>query len=371
MAKETTDQVDQVNNTVTDINDTVTKDTTVSVPSTDDTISNIDKILKDPKYKNPVVTEDDATDVDSTDSADDVVSDDTDVVDSDGEPDDSTDTPAGDDTVDTVDTKDGDEWQEVNPAIAAPFIQAALSAGWPVSRVQEYAETHSDEDLMFITNLITNQAVSNTDVVSEASSQKLKDDVKEETFKLDDAVLKQVAEESSEGTANLIKSLAAELQAARSEIAVIKKDFGDIQSNNQRTAKITQYNVANEMFDKVAETMPSIGTTAELPKYPNGDLVQTSPEFKARDKIYTRAVNLTKFGMSFRDAMNDSFQWYRGGLVEQELEGNILKKIKKNEKRLSPKGTGKKMTTKYASEQERRAAIVNDIARKHGSELPQ
>lgn len=359
---------DQVDNTVVDNSDTSTdtnKDITVGVPSIDDTISNIDKMLKDPKYKNPVVTEDDTTDVDSTDSADDVVSDDTDVVDSDGEPDDSTDAPAGDDTTKVVDAKDGDDWEEVNPAIAAPFIQAALSAGWPVSRIQEYAETHSDEDLMFITNLITNQAVSNTNVVKDD----IKDSKLEETFKLDDTVLKQVAEDSSEGTANVIKSLAAELQAARSEIANIKKDFGDIQSNNQRTAEITQYSVANEMFDRVAETMPSIGITNELPKYPNGDLVQTSPEFKARDKVYTRAINLTKLGMSFRDAMDDSFQWYRGGLVEQELEGNILKKIKKNEKRLSPKGTGKQMTTKYSSERERRAAIVNDIARKHGSEL--
>jgi len=359
MAKEVTDQI-----TDKTVDNNATESTDNKVVTVDQTIDNIDKILKDPKYKEPLPEEDlesedlESKDTDSTDSEEDVESDKTDTESEVAE--------ATKDSTDTTEVVADEEWEEVNPAVASPFIKAALSANWPVSRIQEYAETHSDEDLMFVTNLLHNQKSDSnvTDVV--------KDEHKEDqTFKLDDTVLKQVAEDSSEGTANLIKSLATELQNARSEIANIKKEFGDIQSHNQTNNEITQYNVANEMFDSAAKVMPSIGETDKLPKYPNGGLVQTSPEFQVRDKIYTRAANLTKLGMSFRDAMKDSLQWYRGGVVEQELEGNILSKIKKNEKRLSAKGTSKKMTTKYSSERERRSALVNDIARQHGSELPQ
>lgn len=338
----------------------------VAIPSVDDTIANIDKALKDTKYKQPAEESND-TEVDTAVDADITVKDDAETSVA-AEADETAKLVDKDVSSKSDDTKDKDaEWEEVSPTIAGPFIRAAQSAGWSAQEIQTYAAEHTNEDLMMLTNLLKQD---DTVPVTGTQEANVKDEDTKQ-FELDDDVLKQIADDSGEGTANLIKSLATELNSARSEIAAIKKDFGDIQQQNKQDESKAQLYAANEMFDAAAEQLPSLGKTDELPTYPDGGLVTNSPEMEARDGVYRRAVAMTQLGLSFRDAMKDALQWYKGGLVEQELEGSILKDLKRNEKRLSPKRSDKQTTQKFTSERERRSALVNEIARKHGNELPE
>ena len=82
------------------------------------------------------------------------------------------------------------------------------------------------------------------------------------------------------------------------------------------------------------------------------------------------AVRFHESGRAWRQSLDDAIRWYRGGR-DDVVEANVLRKIKANEKRLSPnRSAHKARTKKYADDEERKADVVNTVMRKYGNELP-
>ena len=84
--------------------------------------------------------------------------------------------------------------------------------------------------------------------------------------------------------------------------------------------------------------------------------------------MFQVATSLHLNGRSWDSAMKEALRWYRGGR-EDAAEASVLRKIKANAKRISPRREARHQVKKFANELEEKAAVVNEALRKHGVEL--
>ena len=242
------------------------------------------------------------------------------------------------------------------------FVEAARSYGWSDDRIVAYAEAHDDHDLVMLTGMMEGQARPVT-----------KDDVTEVPTKEESpyaGVLKELETNEVVGdlTKNFLKSLVKDLEATKSQLKIITDGQAEVKQSRQQSEWLGKLRAADEVFDDVSKEFPEIGATKELKRLPDGSLNPSDPAVQVREQLFKIAVSLHNAGASWTSAVKDSLRWYRGGR-EDAVEAKVLRKIKDNAKRISPRRESRHQTKKFANEIEEKAAVVNEALRKHGVEL--
>jgi len=236
------------------------------------------------------------------------------------------------------------EKEEVGKEIPDDFAEAAKAAGWSDEDIVDFASEYSDEELK---EMITALIDEDTGIEPDVSSDKaVKPEIKEKqdtNSQEDDALKKALAR---------IEAL-EKAQAKTSEVDEQEAFHGRIQS-------------ASQLFDKLGEKeMPVLGKTAEIPRFPDGRPIPTSPVMKARSEIFNLAEVLYGKGMDFDDAMSISLNAYKGKNLAADVKREFIKDLKKHETKLGGKRTTHESTNVALSGPE----VIREVARRAGKEI--
>jgi len=244
------------------------------------------------------------------------------------------------------------EYDEIDPR----FISAARNYGWNDSRIIEYAKEHSDQDVLTMVGLfegIVGKAQPELDKPEEKVQDELLDEETlskyAEAFGVDKAVIKGIADKMTGPLADRLNTVSSELESMKGSLG--KKD-----EQEQQTEFIRNMDVANRVFD--SSNISSLGITKDIPKYPDGSLVINDPTFQERNKIWDVANTFYATGGTFEHAVENAMQWYRGTSAEKDVKRKVIKDLKEQEERVMPKRTEQHGVETYASEEDRRAALI-------------
>jgi len=251
-----------------------------------------------------------------------------------------------------------DESDELPDDVPDAFTAAAREAGWSDKEIEDFAADYKDEDLLEMLPQLSaklekeetadskEQAVESEQVDKSSAPDKESDD-KFEQFKV------ELEKKYDEKFSNVEKGLRkdAEEREAQAIIEVERK--------------------ANEIFDESSKDFEIFGKTDDLPKFPNGKFIESSPAFKARSDVFDVAMMFLQSGKSqnMTDAMKNALSYYKGMNLEKDVERKLIKNLKKGEKRLSAKRTAKDVAKTYDNPDDEKAAIVKGIAQKVGVDL--
>ena len=242
--------------------------------------------------------------------------------------------------------------EEEGTDIPDSFTNACLEQGWTEDEIKEFAADLDDAALLeLIPELLDKEE---KQVKSESGEVQTKQEVKAKAA--DDTAKKEATNE--------------ELAAIKKELAAIKESMGE--ADKERTTKEEEAMVqtVNQVFDEASEKFEIFGKTEELLKYPagpkKGQLVPTSPAMTARTEVWAKAAPFIQSGIPVKDAMEIALTWYKGANLEKDVQRNMIKDLKKHEKKLSAKRSGKETVKTYESEEERQAEVVREAARKLG-----
>ena len=262
---------------------------------------------------------------------------------------------------DTGDESSLDTYVEVDPG----FVEAASAYGWTEQQIRDAAETHTPKEIVELTSSMR-QALSEANVSGEEESTKKEDGI-------DWNALSELAtkDENVGKIVHALKATQDQMERVTGELDAIKK--GSEETTREREVKEAQeiLSFTNETLDMLASDYPEVGVDKDLPRYPDGRYVETSPQFLVRNGIFQRAEALKPLhGGDFKSAMEDAVRWYKGG-NEAKTEAKVIKKLKDAEQGVMPKRRDSKVTKNYQNEQERKADLVNSALAKYGVELPQ
>ena len=104
---------------------------------------------------------------------------------------------------------------------------------------------------------------------------------------------------------------------------------------------------------------------------PDGTYDLRSKAFKARAKIFDVADMFhSKGNISWPSAIQEAMNWYKGQGRESVIKQKVIKDIKAQEKRVTPRRVGKSVVKTYESEEEEKADVVMDAMKKAGVDAP-
>jgi len=267
-------------------------------------------------------------------------------------------------TDDGLGKSDKDDEDIEGEDIPDEFTEAALKNGWAESDVEEFASNHSNDELIEMIPYLAAEDKSESGEVSRHGS--LEEKTQGTVFNK-----KQEPEKKSEiKDDDETKDESEAIKEMRKEIADLKesrKKDDDVQKAKAHEALMESVDKA---FDEADEKFGIFGKSEELPRFPvgprKGQLIPTSPAFKARSEVWDVAAPLIEVGTSAKKAMNIALTWYKGEHLDKEVERKYIKKLKDGEKKLSAKRQGKETQKTYENEEERGADVVRDLARKAG-----
>lgn len=238
--------------------------------------------------------------------------------------------------------------EEEGELISQKFITAASELGWDDETIRDFAKDYTDADLEEMIPYLA---------VEESQPEKA-------PVKADEKVLQEEKPNKEESE---------ELKAMRQELADLKKEFGAVKEDKAAKEQVDLNRRVDDIFDRAGERFKVFGLTKELPTFPagprKGEVIPTSPEFKARLDVFAVAAKLMSAGSDVDDAMGTALDWYKGKNLEKDVKRNLVKDLKRNEKKLSAKRMGKEAVKVFEDEDERKANVVREAARKKGIEL--
>ncbi len=246
------------------------------------------------------------------------------------------------------DPKEEEEGKDIPDA----FTNACLEQGWTKEEITEFASDLDDAALL--------------ELIPEISVTEEKQE-KSEPGKVQ--AKQEVKAEAADGTAKN-EPTNEELAIVKKELAEIKKQIGE--ATKERTAKdeAILVDTVNQVFDEASKDFKIFGKTEELLKYPagpkKGQFVPTSSAMVARKEVWEKAFPFIQSGIPAKDAMEIALTWYKGAHLEKDVQRNLIKDLKKHEKKLSAKRSGKETVRVFESEEERQAEVVREAARKLG-----
>lgn len=224
------------------------------------------------------------------------------------------------------------------------FTKAALLAGFTIDDISTFAADYSDEELL---DMIPHLAGDSDSDESEQPVQSAKDDVQKPQ--------KDEISQDDEST----KKLQARIDALEQRLG--EKDR---QTEEQKFAGVVHR--ANQILDDASKEFEILGMTEKLPKFPDGRIVPSSPQVKARNEIWGLAYTLYNGGMGIDDAMKISLNAYKGKNLVADVKRNVIKDLKKNEQRLSAKHSSHESAPKLP---DTGVDVIKDVLRKHGREV--
>lgn len=241
------------------------------------------------------------------------------------------------------------------------FVEAAKGQGWTDEDIVNFAENMSDEELIAaIPDML------DTSVDAEPDKGPAKHDQIEKP--------PQEPDKPTDKPDDLEAIKAAIRDEIRAEFKIelddLKSKLSQVDEINEQKSQAALLDVINTTFDEAAEKFEIFGKTEELPRYPagpkKGQYVPTSPAFQAREEVYQKAQAFMALGAKPKEAMEDALTWYKGKHLERDIHRNVIKDLKKHETKLSAKRSAKETVKTYEDEDDRRADVVRELARKAG-----
>lgn len=256
-------------------------------------------------------------------------------------------------TTDSKDSKDG-EGSKVSEDIPDDFSKAANAAGWTDEQVIEYAKNKTDAELLeLVPHLVP--------IEDKTVEPEVKPEAKVEPPKEDKEVDSLIEK--------LLPKLQEKLGIDKTEATKLITELKTERENSDfiRTMKIT-----DEMMDTFSKEFSELGLKKDMPVFPagssKGQLIPTSPQFKARSELYGFAVPFLKEGQSIDEAMTNALYTYKGKHGMVKIERDIIKDLKNHEKRLSGSRTAKEVKKTYSNDREEGIATIRDILSQQGQE---
>lgn len=206
--------------------------------------------------------------------------------------------------------------------IPTAFYKAATEAGWSDEDIENWLldedgkTKYSNKELTEMIDFISppKEASDKSDTPSVPESKE-----KEEENKVDDS-------EKDKTISSLQQRIAA----------LEKVQETDTETRKQQTIKERVLR-ASKIFDDVNKDSGMFGETEKLPKFPDGRVIPTSPEMRARVEVWGTASSLMQLGWPVEKAMDVSLDAYKGKHLENTVKRDLIKDLKKHEKKISPK----------------------------------
>jgi len=247
---------------------------------------------------------------------------------------------------------DPDTEEEDGADIPDAFTNVCLDQGWTEDEIREFA---SDLDDAALLSLIPGM------LSKESGQEKSEPDKGQAT--------QEVKSKATDNTAKQ-EPTNEELAALKKELAEIKEQIKGVSKEKDAREQEVMIQTVNQVFDEASKDFEIFGKTEELLKYPagpkKGQVVPTSPAMIARNEVWEKAFPFIQSGMPTKDAMGIALTWYKGAHLEKDVQRNLIKDLKKHEKKLSAKRSGKETVKTYESEEERKADVVREAARRAG-----
>lgn len=240
--------------------------------------------------------------------------------------------------------KEKEEEDTQTVTVPEDFSKAAAVLGWSETDVQDFAKDYTEAELKEMIPALLGEDSEK----SETSSGTEKETSKETKVK---------KEEDSQEDERIKKLL--------DRIEALEKAQGESQEERQEQEIVDSARRASRVFDDTSKDFEVFGKTDELPKFPDGRLIPTSPQMKARNEVWNLAMQLNGKGMDFDNALSVSLNAYKGKNLSQVVKRNVIKDLKKNEQRLSGKRTSHESQAQITNG----ADIIRAVARKHGRDI--
>lgn len=246
------------------------------------------------------------------------------------------------------------------------FSTAATAAGWSDAEIIEFANTKKDQELL---DLIPHLAPK-TSNVDDISVDKIKEskivskDVKQDAVTKDENKLQQDVDALIE---KLLPKLQEKLNVNTDET---KKVLEEIKLQKDQEFIKNTLGRADQLMDDLSKEFPEFGLRKDMPMFPAGDvkgqLIPTSPQFKARSELYDFAVSFMGRGQNVDDAMTNAIHTYRGKYLKEQTERDVIKDLKRHEQRLSGPRTAKDTKKTYSNDREEGIDVVQSLLDSQG-----
>lgn len=222
--------------------------------------------------------------------------------------------------------------KQLEEDISTKFSEIAKKAGWTDDAIQELASTHTNKELEDLIPFIMEEEGKKPEEKKPEKEPEKK--VEPTDVKIDEKILKPYLDE-------IRKQLATEYEE---KINSIQERLKAVDTDKAIQVKQQYQTTADNFFDKVAKDFPVFGKTEELLRFPAnspkaGQIIPSGPAFDARNAVYKAALSFHQMGESWDKSLEEALAWYKGKNLESEVRSKVLKDLKKNEKRVSPKRT--------------------------------
>lgn len=231
------------------------------------------------------------------------------------------------------------------------FSDAAEAAGMSKDDIIAMADRHTDEELM--DKIPELEAALKS--VDENKEEKNKKDAKQDD--------KQNKDDSKDIDPELVKSVTEKISKQLEEkFGTTLEEINKFKANQEEQSNKQTLDRASKILDEASKEFPVFGKTDELPKWPSGrlkgQLIQTSPEVKARLEVLRYADAFISQGADIDNAMANALATYKGLHLEKELERKQIRDLKNHEQKLSGARVGRETKKKHA---DTRDEIIDDI----------
>lgn len=243
----------------------------------------------------------------------------------------------------------------VGTAVPVEFVQAATKAGMSAQQIEDFTSDYTNEELLKQIPLLETQVSENSDK-SEQLSQK-------ETGVAQQQQQQQVVTEK-----------AGDETEKDVEIKLLRERLDKVEASQQKSSERSQEDVlvsmasrATKRMDELSKEFAVFGTYDKLPRWPhNNQIIPNSPEAIARNEVWGLAYDLTtKAGIHFDKALEISVNAYKGKNLAKDVERNLVRDLKANEKRLSAKHTSHESVKTNMTGVD----IIRSVGKKHGVEI--
>ena len=245
----------------------------------------------------------------------------------------------------------GDKEEEAETVEVPPdFAKAVKELGWSDEDLADFTKDYTVEELEeMIPALLGEDTDEGSDETSEKEEEKTKEGKEQKAEK------KQV-EKSQEDE---------RIQKLLDRIEALEKAQGKSKEDDKQRELVNLVSKASQTFDEASKEFEVFGKTEDLPKFPDGRVIPTSPQMKARSKVWDMAYRLQSTGLDFDNAMSTALNAFKGENLAKDIHRKVVKELKDKEKRLGGKRTSHESSTNVATG----ADVIRQVARKHGRDI--
>lgn len=246
------------------------------------------------------------------------------------------------------------------------FSDAAEKAGMTPAEIVQFADAHTNEELLELIPSLLEATESKDDTLDKAENSAGKTDGKD---KKDTEGDKDADKIDPDTVAAITEKISKQFEE---KFGATLKDIETFKAHQEEQSTIKAVETVSKKFDEAFKEFPVFGETSKLPKFPSGklagQLVPTNPAVKARMEVLKYADAFMKMGANIDNAMDDALATYKGKHLTKDMERKLVRDLKGHESKLSGARTGKETTKKYADTREEIIDEIRQMQRAHGLE---